>query len=400
MYAYPGPSACANHMQRLSRGLIGLRHWPLIVAPQGPDGASEGADDFGVPFKAFAMPAKPRFVPYYPHWIGAMRTRMRDTVHRALQQEKYDALILMGETGWVFNPVRKLAQKQGVPVFGYPMEWFAPTFAGLLGFSWFDQWLQRVLTYPKCDGIIGISRQWARFAEARHIPTAVVPSFSKYADDALPDAISHEPGRFRIAFVGRWHRRELPPTLFRALDLAIDRGVNLELVVIGSTGKPTFRSQAMEERPSLRELEKHSRVRERIQFKGFIVGQALIDEMGRADAFVILRDDNLETRSLFPTRLPEFLSTGRPVIVSDAGDLALYLKDRESACVIPPGDRPKELADALCFLATHPEEARRIGQGGRDALAAHFSQRALARRVTDFVKAHRGNYAARCRHDS
>ena len=126
-----------------------------------------------------------------------------------------------------------------------------------------------------------------------------------------------------------------------------------------------------------------------------MVGQALIDEMGQADAFVILREDNLETRSLFPTRLPEFLSTGKPVILSDAGDLAIYLNDRESACVIPPGDRPKELADAICFLATHPDEARRIGQGGRDALAAHFSQRVLAQRVVDFVRQVRGAQAAR-----
>ena len=392
MYAFPGTSPCSNHMQRLARGLIAEGHAPLIVAPSAPGGPTEGTDAFGVPFRAFNMPAKPRLVPYYPHWVAAMRKRMLAAVQSELEKTPFDAVILMGESGCVFNPIRKLAQKHRVPALGYPMEWFAPTVAGVLGFSWFDQWLHRFLTYPRCNGIIGISRQWTEFSRARKIPSVVVPSFSKYADDALPPVISHEPGKFRIVFVGRWFRRELPPTLFEALDLAIDRGVDFEVVVIGSAGKANSMSQALEERPSLRQLALHPRVRDRIRFNGFMVGQALIDEMGQADAFVILREDNLETCSLFPTRLPEFLSTGKPVIVSDAGDLALYLNDRESACVIPPGDRPKELADAICFLAANPLEAKRIGEGGRDALARHFSQRVLAKRVADFV---RGLHAAR-----
>ena len=244
MYAYPGTSPCSNHMQRLARGLMAEGHGPLIVAPQSPGEPSEGVDAFGVPFRAFAMPAKPRFVPYYPHWVAAIRKRMRAAVQTRMQKNAWDAVILMGESGLVFNPVRKIAQAHRIPTLGYPMEWFAPTVAGVLGFSWFDQWLHRFLTYPRCDGIIGISREWAEFSRTRGIPGIVVPSFSKYADDMLPPMISHAPGKFRIVFVGRWFRRELPPTLFEALDLAIDRGVDFEVVVIGSAGKASSMSQA------------------------------------------------------------------------------------------------------------------------------------------------------------
>jgi glycosyltransferase involved in cell wall biosynthesis len=386
MYAYPGTSPCANHMQRLARGLVAEGHDALIVAPRATDGLANGVDALGGPFETFHMPRKPRGIPYYPHWIAAMRGRMRDAVHRQLSANAFDAVILMGESGYVFNSVRKAAQTLGVPVFGYPMEWFPPTIAGVLGLSWVDQWLQRVLVYRKCNGIIGISRLWAQFAEQHGIPSTVVPSFSKFADDELPRIVSHDQKRFRVVFVGRWFRRELPPTLFRALDMAIDRGIDLELVVLGSAGKATSTSQAMEERPSLKELERYPRVKGRIRFMGFLVGESLVQQMGSADALVILRHDTRETRGLFPTRLPEFLATGKPVILSDAGDLALYLKHMERAYVIPAGDQPTALADGICFLAAHPDQAMRIGAGGRAASLAQFSQRVLARRVVDFIR--------------
>lgn len=388
MSSFPGPSPMANHVQRLARGLGQLGHRARVVAPRLPgDGLpADGHDDFGTPYSSFPMPARPRLLPFYPHWTAAIRGRLERKVAEVIAAEGADAVIVYGESWYAFAGVRALCKREGIPLLGYPMEWAPPGVASVLGLSWPDQWMHRHVTYPRCDGIIGISRMWAQWARRQGVPAIVVPSFSKFDENDAPAAAGPEAHqRFRIVFVGRWVRRELPRTLFDAMQRALDRGVDLELVVVGSAGNPTSLSHRIEERPATRRLAKLPRVRERIRFLGFVDPQTLVREMNAADAFVLLRRQSRETDALFPTRLPEYLATGKPVIVSDAGDLAAYLKHGESAYVIPAGDRPAELADAIVRLATHPDEAAAIGRGGRRALAESFDQQKLAARVADFV---------------
>ena len=127
-----------------------------------------------------------------------------------------------------------------------------------------------------------------------------------------------------------------------------------------------------------------SPAKDRIRMMGWVSDDVLQREMAAADAFVLLRSDDRETRALFPTRLPEYLATGKPVILSDAGDLAFYVQHQRSAWVIPPGDRPDALAEAIAHLATHPQEAREVGLGGREALVQSFSQEKLSQRIVEF----------------
>jgi len=389
MYGYPGASPCANHMQRLARGLRAIGHEVLIVAPRpfGDKQPLHGRDAWGTPYVSFQLPRKPRYLPYYLYYATALRPRMREAVSGVLAQGGWDAAILEGESGWVFEPVRAACQAAGVLAVPYPVEWFAPSIDNVLGLSFFDHWYSRKVLHARCDGLVGITRLWEGHARELGKPSTVAPAFSKFADDELPpiDPVRNE--RFRIVFVGRWVKRELPVTLFKALKILGERGVDWEMTVVGSAGKPTSLSHRLGERPASRALSQMPGVASRISFKGFVPENELRREMGRADAFVLLRERSRETDALFPTRLPEILATGKPVVVSDAGDLALHLRDRESAMVIPPGDRPAELADALAYLAGNPEAARVIGANGRAALSKAFSQTLLAGRIAAFIRA-------------
>jgi glycosyltransferase involved in cell wall biosynthesis len=393
MYAYPGTSPCANHMQRLARGLQALGHEPTILAPGPPSQTQnvESVDSFGIRYASFATPPKPRWLPYYPHWAWALRSRMRRGVERQIATGHWDVLITMGESGSIFGPVRRLCQRHGIPVLGYPIEWFPATLSGLLGLSWIDQELQRRFNYPRCDGLIGISRLWKSVAERAGIPGVMVPSFSKFPDDALPPVVDEPRDKFRLLFVGRWLRRELPITLFHGIAEAVKRGIDVELVVVGSAGSAKSGSQYLEEKSAIEALQKLPEMRQRIRFLGFIPEQQLIHEMAAADAFVLLREENRETKALFPTRLPEYLASGTPVILSDAGDLALYLKHKVSAYIIPPGNHPTELAEAIVLLASDRTTARAIGAGGRTAVVEAFSQTKLAARVADFIRSYSTN---------
>ena len=369
-----------NHMRRLSLGLRTNGHEVLVIAPRlpGEDCALDGEDSIGIPYRSFPMPPKSKLFPFYPHWVGALRPRLQEKIRQVLASGSWDAAIIEGTSWWAFDPVRRICQEHGLRVAPYAIEWFDFTFRRLLGLSWIDQWLQRRFTFRKSDGLIGISRLWCELATRYGLPCTTVPAFSKYRQGELPEVVQQPHGRFRIVFTGTWLRRELPQTLVRAIELASAAGIDVELAVLGLIG------HRYEEKSAMRFLAQ-SPAKDRIQMMGWVSDDVLQSEMAAADAFVLLRSDDRETRALFPTRLPEYLATGKPVILSDAGDLALYVQHQRSAWVIPPGDRPEALAEAIAHLwqPIHRSAGDWSGWAGKP-LVQSFSQEKLSQRVVEF----------------
>jgi glycosyltransferase involved in cell wall biosynthesis len=66
----------------------------------------------------------------------------------------------------------------------------------------------------------------------------------------------------------------------------------------------------------------------------------------------------------FPTKVAEYLMTGRPVVTSDVGDVGELLR-HGGACVVPPGDMDR-FAERLEQLLGDPEKAEEIGASGRE----------------------------------
>jgi glycosyltransferase involved in cell wall biosynthesis len=378
---FPGCSATANHMARLATGLRQCGHDVLIVAPRqtGELVQPDGVDRHGTPYQSFSMPPKKRGVPFYPHWTAALRPRLRVKLSQDFEQARWDVAILNGRSWWALDPVRQICQEHGVRAVPYAVECFPPCLRRLLGLSWFDQWLFHVLTHPQSDGLIGISRFWSKVAAENGRPFVRVPAFSPCGDIELPKVVSEPHKTFKLVFTGTWVKRELPRTMIRGIELAVSRGIDVELVAIGEIGR------RFEERRALRCLAR-SPAGNRIRLLGWLSEEALRDETATADALVLLRPDDRESRALFPTRLPEHLATGKPLIVSDTGDLAYYLRHFRSAYVVPPGDHPEALADAIEFLATHPREAAAIGLAGREVLLESFSQQKLGERLSAFLE--------------
>ena len=58
----------------------------------------------------------------------------------------------------------------------------------------------------------------------------------------------------------------------------------------------------------------------------------------RADGILLTRRDARTEALSFPTRLVEHLRHGRPVFVSDVGDVSHYLRDGQDVVLLDPRD--------------------------------------------------------------
>jgi len=81
-----------------------------------------------------------------------------------------------------------------------------------------------------------------------------------------------------------------------------------------------------------------------------------------------------------PTKLFEYLASGRPVIASRLGQLGEVLEHDRNAWLVPPGD-PGSLAEAIVRLASDPPLRARLGEAGLVAARERHSWDAHVARI-------------------
>lgn len=104
-----------------------------------------------------------------------------------------------------------------------------------------------------------------------------------------------------------------------------------------------------------------------------------------ADALVLCRPLSRQASYGFPTKLVEYLSTGRPVVVTSTSDIGHYLRDGESAFLVPPDD-VSAFAAALRRAAANPETAAAIGARGKAVFEAEFEVQLAVGRLADWLR--------------
>jgi glycosyltransferase involved in cell wall biosynthesis len=380
--AYPGVAASAGRVQRFARGLRaqGANAFLLALnaAHRSPGQGRWHTDGYGVPYTLVSRSPSGRF-----DLLRTLLERPRLLARRAeevFDQSRIDVAMLYGASWHAFRPVLELCHRRGVPVLMDFVEWYRIR----MNLTWNPLFWDQQVLYRRIlsclSGAVCISRLWARHARSRGVPTIRIPAIGEAEPACLDHPANTEPTPFTAAYLGRLAARDLPQTMLAGVARAAERGLDLRLVVVGSVDA---KGPA---RCAVREAQSHPRLKDRVTLTGWVSQEQLQRRLADAGALLLLRPDTWETRACFPTRLPEYLLSGRPVIMSDVGDTGLYFRHRENAWLLPPGDRPGKLAEALMHLASHPDEATSIGRAGQKTAIREFSYVKHGRRLLAFLE--------------
>jgi colanic acid biosynthesis glycosyl transferase WcaI len=82
-------------------------------------------------------------------------------------------------------------------------------------------------------------------------------------------------------------------------------------------------------------------------------------------------------KTVIPTKMLEFMSCARPVILGVDGQARSILEEARGGLVIEP-ENAEALANAIRYLATNRELARELGHNGREHIVRKFSRRQTA----------------------
>lgn len=145
--------------------------------------------------------------------------------------------------------------------------------------------------------------------------------------------------------------------LIKAFAIVTDKHSDYKLYIIGSTPS---RDQKIGNYKLVEEL----KVEDGVVFTGMKSSNEIPRLLKNAEILALDRPNNIQAKYGFPTKLGEYLLTGNPVVVTNVGDIPLFLQDGVSALIAEP-QNPQSFANKLCWAIDHPKEAKVIGEEGK-----------------------------------
>ncbi len=85
-----------------------------------------------------------------------------------------------------------------------------------------------------------------------------------------------------------------------------------------------------------------------------------------------------------PSKLYEAMGCGRPVVLVAEGEAAHIVESAGCGLIVRPGDT-KGLASALVYLTQHPEERKRMGEAGRQAVVEFYNREKIIESFHQFL---------------
>jgi glycosyltransferase involved in cell wall biosynthesis len=122
-----------------------------------------------------------------------------------------------------------------------------------------------------------------------------------------------------------------------------------------------------------------------IIFPGFLPRDELIWCYKNALGLLSCRSNSEYANYGFPTKLAEYLSSGRPVIATTVGDVEEYLEDGKTAYLADP-ENIESIALAIRRLVQDPVKAEKIGRQGAEVARQYFDYRNHAQQVATFIR--------------
>lgn len=226
---------------------------------------------------------------------------------------------------------------------------------------------------PRMDAVTVVSSALAERVRPYGVPVKVLWGGVDPSHFRPSTAGGHDGDALRIAYAGNFLPYQGVGTLLDAAELLLRRHRRLELLLVGDLDTaPQVRRRA-------REL-----FGPRLTAPGLVPYQRVPELLAGADVLVVPRPDHRTARFGFPSKLPEYLAVGRPVVATDVGEQGRLIRDGETGLLVPPGDAAA-LAAALDRLRD-PLLRRRLGTAGREFAAARLTWTAIAGELLAFVR--------------
>lgn len=128
-----------------------------------------------------------------------------------------------------------------------------------------------------------------------------------------------------------------------------------------------------------------NKIEDSIVFLGKLSHKRVLSYWKGASLAILNKNDNLQNRHGFSTKLGEILLSETAVITTTVGEANNYLKDGQSAYIVEPQSSDL-IAEKIIQAFRYPEERKRIAKNGKAIAKTEFDVIYQGKRLSDFLK--------------
>ena len=128
-------------------------------------------------------------------------------------------------------------------------------------------------------------------------------------------------------------------------------------------------------------------IKDHVMFIRWMPNNELASIFNTADVLVHPSEPYRDWEEQYGWTMLQASSSGLPVIATDIGSINEAVLDKKTGILIKPKN-PKALAEAMLFLAQHPEVRKQMGMAGREHILNKFSHQSIANRMESFLNSY------------
>jgi colanic acid biosynthesis glycosyl transferase WcaI len=291
--------------------------------------------------------------------------------------------LLVGLSGWW------LARCNGVP-FVFEVRDLWPESLAAVGVSSHNSPLHRSLAkiagflYRSCDRLVVVTpafkdylvKHWRVSEEKIFVVENGVETslFSRLTPNAALRRTLGAEGKFVASYIGTMGNAHGLETLLEAATLLRDKAPEVLFLLVGE-GAEKARIVSLA----------HDRGLTNVHFVGQQPREKIPAYITASDACLVLLKKSELFKTVLPTKMLEFMSCARPVILGVDGHARKIMEQANAGIFIPPED-PSALAEAVIQMAADPALRESLGRNGRQHVLHYFSRQHTARIYLDVLQ--------------
>lgn len=230
----------------------------------------------------------------------------------------------------------------------------------------------------KANGVFVISTALKEYFIEKGVAEERVHIINMMADSTRFEGIKRENVERYIAYCGAADNyKDGVESLLRAFAIISTKFPDVKLYIIGPI--PNNKDAA-----SNIMLAQELGISDRVVFTGTVPSDKIPQMLKNAEILALARPDNVQAKYGFPTKLGEYLLSENPVVLTDVGDVKMFLKDGDSAYIAQTNDE-NEFASKLAYALAHPVESEAIGKKGAAVAKKHFNSNNESQKLYNIV---------------
>lgn len=222
------------------------------------------------------------------------------------------------------------------------------------------------------DGVVVISTYLEGFVKSHVRQNAWVMRIPILVDSNDFSCVA-SPIQGLVGYAGNLGHSEELEQLISATSIVRRKHPETRLRIVGGGGQGAV--------DFLKDVAAHRGIADGVELLGFVITERMPSLLCECAALALPRIAGLFSTAGMPTKLGEYLSTGRPVVVTGTGDIPLFLNDGEDAYVVDPGD-VDSFAAALERALYDPSSAD-LARRGQALASREFDAVTHMRRLLD-----------------